>query len=143
MFNIVGLFDTNLMSNLKIMKETHTYVAECSPEEINLLIFVFKKGRYTPEEKQLYELYISRWKHEVSSVSALVIMDCDNDDESSRRDLVEDFRSNPITSDAANFMKKGIYTVGFLHKGKNITSDIPSTARKYRKRQTKNYDIYC
>ena len=45
---------------------------------------------------------------------------CDSDDKVTRRALIEDFRSNPATSDVANFMKKGIYTVGFPHKEKTL-----------------------
>ena len=109
-FDTRGLFDTS-MSNR--MKEIPEYVAKYSPEGINLLLFVLKKGRYTFEEKQSFEYCTSKWKDQVSFVSALVITHCDNDDESDRQALVQELTTNPLTKEAATYMKKGIYTAGF------------------------------
>lgn len=119
-YDTIGLFDTTLMSNRKILKEVKEYANQHAKDGINLVLFVFRKGRYTPEEKKAFDFIVSRFGLQISSVCALVITHCDTDDEESRKTIIDDFRSNPNTSKVANFMKKGIYTVGFPLKDKTL-----------------------
>ena len=115
-FDTVGLFDTTRMCNYKIIKDIQANVAKKSPKGINLVLFVFKKGRYTSEEKSCFDLLLSNWKPHVSKVSALVITHCETDNESSRQTIIEGFKTSEDTTEYAKFMEKGIYTVGFPKK---------------------------
>ena len=119
-YDTVGLFDTSKLSNQKIMKEVKEYANDHAKNGINLVLFIFKKGRCTPEEKKAFDFIVQRFGEQISAVCALVITHCDSDDKAARRALIEDFRSNPATCEVANFMKKGIYTVGFPHKEKTL-----------------------
>ena len=119
-YDTVGLFDTNMLSNQEIMKEVKEYANDNAKNGINLVLFIFRKGRYTPEEKEAFDFIVQRFGKQISAVCALVITHCDGDDKEARSALIEDFRSNPTTCDVANFMKKGIYTVGFPHKEKTL-----------------------
>ena len=112
-FDTMGLFDTSMMSNLEIMKKVKQYANKYAPSGVNLILFVFKKGRFTPEEKEVFDFIAKRFGREISGISALVITHCDAMSEKAREELVEDFRKNEVTHEIANFMKQGIYTVGF------------------------------
>ena len=96
--------------------------------------------RYSLEEKQSLEFYISKWKHKVSTVSALVITHCDWCDESLRQDLVHEYTTGPLTKEVATYTKKGIYTVGFPdaskmkpHMHKLMQEDIEKDRQKIMK----------
>ena len=109
----VGLFDTNQLSNQKSMKNVKSYVNQHVSEGINIVLFLFRKGKYTPEEKETFNFISSRFGGDIRSISALIITFCENDNDRSREEIVRDFRQNPATKDIAAFMGKGIYTVGF------------------------------
>ncbi len=47
---------------------------------------------------------------------ALVLTNCESMDEKTRSEVVNEFRSNPLTKATAELMKAGIHTVGFPHK---------------------------
>lgn len=115
-YDTVGLFDTSMMSDAQIMKVIQTYVSTHSPDGIHLVLFVVKKGRYSPEEKEAYDNLMSLFKSRTSSVSALVITHCESDTDDSRTVYIRDIRAGSVTSKVAAFMKKGIYTVGFPDK---------------------------
>lgn len=114
----VGLFDTGMLSNKKIMDEVQDYAHKHAPDGVNLVLFVMKKGRYSPEEKQAFDYISERLGRNISAVSALVLTHCDNEDEEARQSLVEDFTTGDMTSKMASCMEKGIYTVGFPDTGK-------------------------
>ena len=72
-----------------------------------------ERGRYTPEERDTFNFISSRFGRDIQSISALIITHCETDNEESREEIIKDFRENPITKHIADFMGKGIYTVGF------------------------------
>ena len=109
----VGLFDTSQLSNKKCMKAIKSYVNQHVREGINIVLFLFRKGRYTPEERDTFNFISSRFGRDIQSISALIITHCETDNEESREEIIKDFRENPITKHIADFMGKGIYTVGF------------------------------
>ena len=111
----VGLFDTERgkAGNQAIMDEIKRYFTEKFPEGINLVLFVFKKGNFSEEEKETFAFIISEFKKSVSAMSALVITHCDGMEDDEREDCIRDFRTAKVSCDIAGFMQKGIYTVGF------------------------------
>jgi GTPase Era involved in 16S rRNA processing len=111
----VGLFDTGEgnRGNQAIMDEFKRYFTEKFPEGINLVLFIFKKGRFTPEERDTFDFIIREFREAVSEMSALVITHCDNMGPKKRAKYIEEFRTKPTTADIANFMEKGIYAVNF------------------------------
>lgn len=78
-----------------------------------MIIFVFKNGRFTQEEKQSFDFLIKNFKKEISDISLLVVTGCESLSDIARKNLVEEFHKNEVTSPIANFMKKGIVPVGF------------------------------
>ena len=78
-------------------------------QRINLIIYVWKLGFYTPEDKEVYQ----NLKIAQQSISALVITGCDKLNDAKRTLIVERFKSGEYTKDFAADMGKGIYTVAF------------------------------
>lgn len=106
----MGIFDTRI-TNYKVIEKIKKYFQENVSEGVSLVLFVFRKGRFTEEEKKALEFLMKNFHSEISDISALVITNCEVDNETARRTFIEDFKKNvgPI----ASFMSKGIYTVGF------------------------------
>ena len=52
MVDTVGLFDMKI-NNKAIVDRVRTYFQKKVPEGVNLVLFVFRKGRYTPKDKEL------------------------------------------------------------------------------------------
>jgi len=108
----VGLFDTHV-KNSSVMQDVKLYFRDKVPEGVNLVLFVFKNGRYSPEEKETFEYLIENFRDDISQISALIITGCEDLDDTGRKNLVEEFKTNAITAPVAKFMGKGIYPVGF------------------------------
>ena len=81
-------------------------------EKLNLIIVVIQIATPTMEEVQQIEHFSSRYNY-LSDLSALVITNCEMLNEKARKETVERFKRDPSTMQIAEFMKKGIYTVGF------------------------------
>lgn len=109
----VGLFDTTQLSNKKVMKDVKLYVNQHLPEGINIVLFVFRKGRFTREEKDTFDFISKRFGKDIRDISALIITHCENDAPEAREQLIHDFHTNTQTSNIAALMGKGIYAVGF------------------------------
>lgn len=109
----VGFFDTGVVTNQATIDSIRTYINEYIPEGINLLIFVFREGRFTPEERKTFEYIQEKFGSEISEISALIVTNCENFSENAREKVKKDMKENPVTKDIARFMKKGVYTVGF------------------------------
>jgi len=108
----VGLFDTKV-SNSTIIKDVKTYFRDKVPEGVNIVLFVFKQGRYTKEEEETFKFLIDHFSGHISIISALIITGCEDLDPTGRQKLVEEFSTNDVTQKIARFCKKGIYPVGF------------------------------
>ena len=88
---------------------------------IDLILFVFKKWRFTAEEKDVFsfitakfrENHIARCPKDISPISALVITGCECDDTTAREELVQAFKVDPSSRKVASQMGMGIYPVGF------------------------------
>ena len=109
----VGLFDSGTISNQETIETIKQYVKCYIPEGIHLIAFVFREGRYTPEERSTLEYIRKNFGDEVSEISALVVTNCDGKSELARKRLVDDLKENRTTKEIAEYMKRGIITVGF------------------------------
>ena len=125
----VGLFDTGPKTNDETIATLKKYVQKNFKEGMNLVVFVLREGRFTPEEKNSFDFIRSEFGEHISVMSALVITNCDNKDDKARRDLIQEFRSNPLTKSTAEFMKAGIYAVGFPPKRDYMK--LPLAVRAY------------
>ena len=83
---------------------------EC--DGVNLVLLVFKSGRFTNEEKELFHTILDSIP-KAAEISGLVVTTCEDLSEHARRNLVEDFKSNKHTASIASKLQKGILTVGF------------------------------
>ena len=108
----VGLFDTKAEGNDIIFDKMEEYFRDYI-DGINLVLFVFKKGRFTTEEEEVFSFLRKKFDKEISPLSALAVTGFELDDADARREFVEEFRSDPTTKEVASRMKKGIYPVGF------------------------------
>ena len=122
----VGLYGTATRPKVT-MNRVKNHFRKVYPTGINLLVFVLKIGRFTAEEEKALNLIMSYCYDDVADMSALVLTGCENLDEEQRKVAIEEFRSNPRTKEIANFMKQGIFTVGFP----DVT--LPALKQAYKK----------
>ena len=116
MIDTIGFSDTRksgAKSDDMIMKEIKKEMQDRAPEGINLLIFVFKHGRFTNEERVVFDKIQKNFSHLINKISLLLITNCETLGEEAREKVIDDFRSDPLTKDFAKMMLKGIFTVGF------------------------------
>ena len=76
-----------------------------------LVIFVFKYGCFTQEEKDFFESIMACSNDELKSISALVITGCDDLSEEAKETYTQGFKEDVQTKDIASFMQKGIHCV--------------------------------
>lgn len=108
----VGLFDTKLKGQDPIFKKIEEFFKK-HIAAINLIIFVFKKGRFTQEEKEVFSFIRRKVHKEISPISALAITGCENDNKDARQKLIREFNSDSESKEIANQMEMGIQPVGF------------------------------
>ena len=110
----VGLFDTCNTSHAAIFRQAKAFFRDKVPEGISLVLFVFKEGRFTQEEKDTFHSLIENFgKERISDISALIVTCCENMDSDARSAYVKELKEDPLTKPITSFMRKGIYTVGF------------------------------
>ena len=100
-------------SSSRVVDQLKQKVSKRFPEGVNLLLFVYKSGRFTKEERECIDAIIRNFGPQFSDISALVVTGCEQMGAEERRELVDEFKSSELTKDIANFMRKGIYPVGF------------------------------
>ena len=108
----VGLFDTKAEGNDIIFEKMEEYFKD-HIDGINLILFVFKKHRFTKEEQDVFTFIRSRFDKEISPISALAVTGCELDSAEAREEIVQEFRADQRTKKIASQMTKGIYPVGF------------------------------
>ena len=114
-----GFFD-NLMYEENIFDRFVQYIRE-NKLRIDLIVFIFKKNRFTREEKELFpfirakfrEKHVAGCPKDISPISGLVVTGCEQDDTTTREELVQEFKVDPVTREIASQMGMGIYPVGF------------------------------
>lgn len=116
MVDTMGFSDTRksgAKSDDIIMKEIKKEMKDRAPEGVNLLIFVFKHGRFTEEERVVFDKIQKNFSHLINKISLLVITNCDQLAKEAREKVITDFKTDPLTKDFAKMMTKGIFTAGF------------------------------
>ena len=108
----VGLFDPGSRKNEEIVREAKRFFRS-HIRGLNLILFVFKDGRFTDEEKRAFDDIRHFKKNEIWNISALVVTCCENVDEQERKAMKEDLEKNTRTKGFCEVMHKGIFPVGF------------------------------
>lgn len=130
----VGLFDTGgALSNDKIMTDLKTNLMESVPEGVSLVLFVMKEGRFTQEEKNVFDIIIKEFTSDISEMSALVITNCDAKGSAARQGIISTFRNDTTTKQTAEFMKKGVFAVGFPDLDTMDEDEKPLYSKKMQK----------
>lgn len=112
-----------------------------APGGLNLVLFVTKHGHFTTEDAEAFQLVIDSLKDNIEDVSALIITNCENLNQRARDVIVKDFCTSEKTAKFANFMTKGIYTVGFPSVADVCEEDIPRTEEKMKKDEQQLHDL--
>ena len=111
--NILYVIDTvGFIQEAKIDKLIQGFLADHF-HQINLVLFVFRKGPMTDKEQQVISFFMSVFDQDISSISALAVTHCENDTAEARTAMVKEFEVNEETKRIAAQMKMGIYPVGF------------------------------
>lgn len=105
-----GLFDTK-KSNYTVMTKIKDFFQKKSPQGINLVLFVSRKGRFTDEERRTFNYIIRNFTEQISDFSALVLTCCDGQTDDANQEFCASLERE--AGDIVKFMKKGIYMVGF------------------------------
>ena len=116
MIDTIGFSDTRLSgakSDDAIMKEIKREMQDRAPEGVNLLMFVFKHGRFTNEERVVFDKIQKNFSTLINHISLLVITNCDQLSKEGKEKVISEFRTDPLTKDFAKMMTKGIFAVGF------------------------------
>ena len=112
-----GTFCTcGTLSNDMIMKNLSEFIKERVPNGFNIVLFVTRNGRWNIEEQQTFNCVIQHFSDEVSNISALIITGCEIMPPKRRADYVADFTE--VHPEIAQFMQKGLHTVGFPNVSK-------------------------
>lgn len=82
------------------------------PEKISLIVFVFQHGRFTREEKAMFEVVLECLSKDAQSICALVITNCESMTVEAKKEVQKEFKNNEDTSNIAKFMGKGIMCLG-------------------------------
>ena len=135
----IGLFDTSALAkkrnNNDIMKEIELFFRE-RISGANLILFVFKQGRWTDEEQQTFDLFTKYFVDtEVSDISALVVTGCDGYTEEQKEKVCKEFEEKQ--PDICRFMKKGVLAVSFQDVSKLIEEIQPIHKEKQKADQEK------
>ena len=129
----IGLFDTSALANCKsnddTMKKIERYFRERLPG-VNLILFVFKHGRWTNEEKETFKIFTSYFVgSEVSSISALVITGCDGYTREQKDKVCKEYEEKQ--PEMYRFMKKGVFAVSF----QDVSKLIPQIQKIHKEQQ--------
>ena len=130
----IGLFDTSALAkkrnNDDIMKEIKLFFRD-RISGANLILFIFKQGRWTDEEQRSFDLFTKYFeKSEISSISALVITGCDGYTEEQKEKVCKEFKEKQPY--VCSCMKKGVLAVSFQDISK-LTEEIQPIHKEKQK----------
>ena len=117
----VGFFDTRSdMSNAKIVEDIKGFFRKYVKNGIHLVFFVINSTvPWTSEQQKTMNIILEEFRgDELSDISALVFTGCETLNDDSKQALIEEFKRDK--HELADFMKKGVFTVGFPKKSKTI-----------------------
>ena len=141
LIDTVGLFDTNKKGNKSVIEEVKSKITNYAPDGLNLVLFVIKQGRFTAEESETFQFIIDNLKSKIEGASAMVITNCESKSKAARESIVKRFRDSPTTANYAEFMTKGIYTVGFPNVAEMDEDDVPKAKEKMKKDENTLHDL--
>ena len=105
----VCTFDDRKKSEM-FMENLSLFIERAVPNGFHIVLFVSKMGHWTVEEIDIFKFITGQFSEELSSTSAL-ITGCENMTDEAKSSYVAEFvKAYPSV---AEFMKKGIHTVGF------------------------------
>lgn len=123
-FDTIGLFDTGRLSDQTVMDKVQNYAYRFAPSGVNLVLFIMRKARFSPEEEKAFNYISDRLGRQIRAVSALIITHSEGEKDEERVSTVQNFRRNEKTRSMAECMGKGIYCVGFP----DLSTMIPKLA---------------
>lgn len=88
------------------------------PENISLVVFVFRHGCFTHEEKDLFENVIRVFNEKLKQILAIVVTGCDNLSDEAKEEYRRNLESDHETRNIAAIAEKGIYCVTLPNKSK-------------------------
>lgn len=114
----VKLKVVDTMCTLENRKESETFMESLSfftenavPNGFHIVLFVSKTGLWSEEEIETFKFITGQFSDELSNTSALIITGCENMTDETKTNYVAEFiEAYPAI---AEFMKKGVHTVGF------------------------------
>ena len=107
----IGLCSPMLSNEDAAVKDTIMFLKTEVPEGIHLILFVFRFGRFSQEDRHFFEYMVDTFNGR--DISALVITHCKDESAKARERIVSEFTTHERTRDIAKFMKKGVVCVGF------------------------------
>ena len=116
MIDTIGLCDTGSeksKTDSSILSEIKINMKDRAREGISLIIFVFRNGRFSEEERKVFTILDQNFKDYIKELSCLVITGCDGLNEQAREKLISDFKTDELTKKFAAIMTQGIFAVGF------------------------------
>ena len=111
MIDTVGFQDPTRHDS-DIMKDIKKELRLRCPEGLNLIIFVYKNGRFTKDEQKIFTRISNNFSDIIKDFSLLVITNCDGKKPEIRKKIVQDFTEAEVTKKFGAMMQKGIYCVG-------------------------------
>ena len=96
-FEDTGSEDGTKKSNEQIIESVKCYFQTITPEGLHLIIFVFRQGRFTQEEKTVFEFITETFGANIKPLSALVITHCDNQTDEAREEIISNFQKDSLT----------------------------------------------
>ena len=132
MIDTVGLRDTGTKSDNEIMKEVKKELRARAPEGLNLIIFVFKHGRFTKEEMKVFRKISENFTDVIQDFSLLVITNCDRKSRNAREDIVRKFKEDSLTKNFGAMMRKGIHCVGLPDVKDLNEQEMPSAIEEMK-----------
>ena len=110
---MIDSFVANVKSPEIPLRKLYEQHKDKFPKDISLVLFVFRQGRFTVEEKTFFDTALKCFQESASKLFATIITDCDGQSDETKDGIVEDFKGNPNTKDIGCFMDKGVYCVSF------------------------------
>lgn len=132
LIDTIGLRDSSSKSDNEIMKEVKRELSKKAGEGLNLIMFVFKNGRFTREEYRVFKIITDNFTDVIQDFSLLVITHCERKSATAREEIVRQFKEDPLTKKFGAMMKKGIYCVGLPDVKELNEQEIPATMEEMK-----------
>ena len=102
---MISGFDCNTSANLEADWKKLYVHKDKFPDNVSLILFVYRHGRFTDEEKALFYFGKQHFQS-ASTLCATVITNCDGMTSEAKQKIVADFKENGSTKQLATFMNK-------------------------------------